>query len=90
MIVIAFMINFLICLMVACRVFIRKRMEREIHEEVDGTLAQYYRYMETFEEGDLGEGRYVVASNVGGNGDADGDNRSKEKEEREKKEEGSI
>ena len=48
MIIAACLINLLVCLMITCRIFIKKRMTLEIQGEVDTTLEQYYRYMETF------------------------------------------
>lgn len=50
--------------MIGCRVFIRRRMQSEIHAEVDGTLAQYYRYMETFEEPDPNNQHYLVEGQI--------------------------
>ena len=42
----------LVLIMVGYRFFVHYRMKKEMKGDVDKTLQQYYRYMETFEEDD--------------------------------------
>ena len=42
----------LVLIMVGYRFFVHYRMKKEMKGDVDRTLQQYYRYMETFEEDD--------------------------------------
>ena len=45
----AIFLAILVAIMFACKQFIYRKMKQQMKGEVDKTLSQYYRYMETFE-----------------------------------------
>lgn len=53
MIILAILINVLVCLMIICKYGIKKRMQGEIQNQVESTLGQYYRYMNQMEGEDI-------------------------------------
>lgn len=52
-IIVGLLIVLLAAIMVVCKCIIYKRIKREMKGEVDKTLSQYYKYMDTFDEPDL-------------------------------------